>query len=517
MKKRPLTFILVLLISIPLLAQRPIPEAGLNSLSPVEFQKHLEYLSSDDMKGRDTPSPELDTCAHYIARFFRDHGLKPVGQEESYFQYFNVLRSQLSQPNDLKIMTDTGETTYQIKQDFVPIHFTANRKIEGPLVFAGYGITAPEYNYNDYANIDVTGKIVLVFTHEPQENDSTSIFDGKKMTDHSKLFEKAVNAREHGAIGMLVVTDPNNHRFRRPPNPWPSLMKRAPKDAVPLTVEEKMENKIVAMRIGKKLANAIFEGSGKTMEELQSLIDADLIPQSFEISDKIFIMETNLSFERQQTQNVVGLWEGSDEKGKNEILVIGAHYDHLGATNDTTIYNGADDNASGTVGVMSLAKAFHSAQIRPKRSLLFCAWAGEEKGLFGSRYYVNSDPLFPLENTVVNINLDMIGRNDSSEVTISGFTSSEDLKRMTLELNKSIGLEIDSSKAIRGSDHVPFYSKEIPVLGFFTGTHSDYHKPTDTVDKCFPEGAVQILQLVYKIAWQITDADELPKYQLPKQ
>jgi Zn-dependent M28 family amino/carboxypeptidase len=293
-------------------------------------------------------------------------------------------------------------------------------------------------------------------------------------------------------------------------------MKKAPKDAVPLTIEEKMENKIVTMRIGKQLADALFKGTGKTMSELHSLIDADLTPQSFEIPGKTIVMETTLSSERKPTQNVMGLLEGSDTELKEEIVVICAHYDHLGAPNDTTIYNGADDNASGTVGVMCLAKAFHACKERQKRSILFCAWAGEEKGLFGSRYYVNTSPIFPIEKTVTTINMDMIGRNDSSKVTISGFTSSDDLKEITINANEDIGLEIDDSKGIRGSDHVPFYQKKIPVLGFFTGFHPDYHKPTDTADKCFPDGAIQICKLVFKIAWNVADAENPPEYIEPE-
>jgi len=515
MKKRYVVLVLLLLIPLHLAAQRAVPVEGLESLSAEEYNTHLYYLASDEMRGRDTPSPELDSCAQYIARYFSQSGLKTVNDQQSYFQNFNLLRNKLAEPNSLKIITETGEVPYEIKRDFVPIHFTANRQVKGSIVFAGYGITAPEYKYDDYENIDVTGKIVLVFTHEPQENDTTSIFDGKKMTDYSKLFEKTLNAKEHGAIGMLVVTDPN-HRFRRPPNSWPSLMKKAPKDAVPLTIEEKMENKIVNMRIGKQLADALFKGTGKTMSELHSLIDADLTPQSFEIPGKTIVMETTLSSERKPTQNVMGLLEGSDTELKEEIVVICAHYDHLGAPNDTTIYNGADDNASGTVGVMCLAKAFHACKERQKRSILFCAWAGEEKGLFGSRYYVNTSPIFPIEKTVTTINMDMIGRNDSSKVTISGFTSSDDLKEITINANEDIGLEIDDSKGIRGSDHVPFYQKKIPVLGFFTGFHPDYHKPTDTADKCFPDGAIQICKLVFKIAWNVADAENPPEYIEPE-
>ncbi|MFC1502219.1 M28 family peptidase [bacterium] len=516
MKKLALIGLLLVIMMSALHAQVTVPKAGMKAISAEEFKSHLEYMASDEMRGRNTPSPELDTCAAYIARYFHANNLKPAGEDGSYYQYFNVMKSSLSEPNSLKLITDAGETVFEIKNDFVPIHITANRSVTAPVVFAGYGITAPEYDYDDYSDIDADGKIVFVFTHEPQEKDSSSVFDGTKMTDYSKLLEKAINARKHGAVGMLVVTDPNNHRFRRPPNVWPSLLRRPPKDAIPLVVEEKMENKVVAMRLGKDLADAVFEKTGKIMSELQTAIDSTLTPQSFQIPGLTVTMETNLTYDKTQTQNVVGLLEGRDSKLKDEVIVIGAHYDHVGATSDTTIFNGADDNASGTVGVMTLAKALSACPQRPRRSILFCAWAGEEKGLFGSRYYVDTAPLFPLENTVTCVNFDMIGRNDSSKVQVSGFTSSNDIKRVTLEANKSIGIEIDSSKAISRTDHVSFYRKEIPVLGFMTGFHPDYHQITDTADKCFPEGCAQICRLVYRIVWSLAEEDQRPKYKPPK-
>jgi hypothetical protein len=414
-------------------------------------------------------------------------------------------------PNIATTITASGTTTYEIKDDFVPLHLTANRKVSAPVVFAGYGITSPEYGYDDYEGVDVRGKIVFVFTHEPQEGDSSSVFDGKKMTDYAKPINKALNARDHGAVGMIVVTDPH-HRFRRPPNVWPSLMRRAPKDAVPLTLDEKMENRVVAIRIGKEFAQDLFEGTGKNMPEMQILIDSTLTSQSFEIPDKIVTIETTLAYERKPTKNVIAIWEGTDPRLKKEIVAIGAHYDHLGAPNDTTIYNGADDNASGTVGVMAVARAFTACGRRPKRSILFCLWAGEEKGLFGSRYYAGTDPLLSLENTIAYINLDMIGRNDSGRVHLAGYASSSDLRGIVESANSGIGLEFTERKEISRSDHVSFYRQDIPVLGFFTGYHEDYHKTTDTSDKCSPEGMTQISKLIFKIAWILAETENRPAF-----
>jgi len=483
-------------------------DSGIESISGQKIKQHLEFLTSDDMKGRDTPSPELDSCAQYIADQFKSYGCKPV-KGNSYFQYFNVTRNTLSEPNIFKLISGPDTVNYKIKNDFVPVYLTANRAVTGPVVFAGYGITAPEYDYDDYADINVKGKIVLIFTHEPQENDSTSIFDGIKKTEYSKILTKTLNAINHGAAGVILVTAPN-HPFRRPPNPWPSLLRHPVEDAVPLSVEEKQENKTVVMRISKKLAETIIEPMGKTLEQLQNSIDADLNPVSQLIPEISVSMQTTLKFNREQTKNVCGVLEGSDPELKQEYIVMGAHYDHLGVKNDTIIFNGADDNASGTIGVITLAKAL-SAE-KPKRSLLFCTWAGEEKGLFGSRYYANSAPLIPLEKTVTYINLDMIGRNDSSRVECSGIHTSPCYDDIIKKSAVKTGLEVEERKDISRSDHVPFYTKKIPVLGLFTGFHKDYHQPTDTIEKCSVDGMEQICRFIYYITDELANKEKTPQF-----
>ena len=190
---------------------------------------------------------------------------------------------------------------------------------------------------------------------------------------------------------------------------------------------------------------------------------------------------------------------------------------HLGTRADTVIFNGADDNASGTIGVMMAAKAFALSSKKPKRSVLFCAWSGEEKGLFGSRYYVDTAPLFPIEKTVFNMNMDMIGRNDSSFVEVAGYTSSDELEPLTKEMNEGIGLDLRiKERGISGTDFVPFYRKKIPVLGFFTGFHPDYHRATDTTEKCSPEGMAQIAKLAFKIGWAVADSQDRLQYKAPE-
>ncbi|MDZ7330783.1 MAG: M20/M25/M40 family metallo-hydrolase [candidate division KSB1 bacterium] len=506
-----LTLVLLTIFPIPYLIGQQVPSEGLRSITPEEMKAHVYYLASDAMKGRNTPSPELDSCAAYIAREFASYGLKSVGSEKSFFQRFNVLKTRLSSPNTLTLIIAGKDTSYQIKNDFVPLHLTANKKVTGPLVFAGYGITAPEYNYDDYRNIDATGKIVLAFVNEPQEKDSTSRFDGVKETDHSKLFIKVQNAKDHGAVGLLLVSTPT-HRFRRPPNPWPNLMRNAPEDAIPLTLEEASENQLVAMRIGKDLADDLLKGTGYSYEQIHRSIDETLEPFSFDIPDKLISMETALEAEKFPTQNVVGFLEGTDPLLKNEIVIIGAHYDHVGVSNDN-IYNGADDNASGTAGVLEVAEAFAHSKAKPRRSILFITFAGEEKGLFGSRYFT-IDPIFPIENIVAMLNLDMISRNDSNEVAIVGSKSSDELRAINEQCNQSIGLKLDydQDRYFMQSDHYSFYRKDIPVLFYFTKETPDLHKPSDDPEKIIPEKMARIGQLVFSTAWTVANRDERPKF-----
>ncbi len=502
-------FVLSLFIS-SLIGQE-IPKPGIASITPEEMKYHVSYLASDAMRGRDTPSPELDTCAAYIARQFHSYGIESFGEDDSYYQTFGLLKASLSEPNTFGLTGAGKDTVFEIKDDFIPLHMTANRKITAPVVFAGYGITAQEHDYDDYNGLNVKGKFVFIFKGEPQEQDSTSVFEGRKASEYSKLRIKVENAVDHGAIGLILVSSPKR-RFRRPPNPWPSLMRIKLKDAIPLTLEQKIEKRIVCVQIGRTLADALLEESGKTLEDLYDSIETSLTPQSFELTDKTVTIETNLKAKRTLTKNVAGYWKGSDPELKNEFVVIGAHYDHVGVISDS-VYNGADDNASGTAGILEVAQAFARSPERPKRSILFIAFAGEEKGLFGSRYYTEN-PLVPLDQTVAMLNLDMISRNDTNEVAIIGTLSSPDLKKINKEANTSVRMDLkyDQDRYFLRSDHYSFYRKGIPVLFYNTKDTPDLHKPTDDPEKIIPEKMARIGRLVFGTAWKVANRTERPNY-----
>ena len=473
---------------------------------------HVAFLASDEMQGRDTPSPELKKAAEYIAADFKQNGLLPVSEGGSYFQHFNTLKVKLDAPNALSVSTNGEENEFRIKNDFVPLHLSGSKTVDAPVVFVGYGIDAPEYGYNDYADIDVKDKVVLVLSNEPQQKDSTSIFDGAKNTDYSKLFVKVETALQYGAVGMLYIRNPNNNIGRRPPNSWPSLMRKKLKNfEVPLTLEQPQDQKLVAMAIGKKIGDALMgESTTTTLSDLQTLIDENLNPQSRELMGVTVNMTVSLHAETLPTQNVVGYIQGTDLK--DEFLVIGAHYDHVGVHHGE-VYNGADDNASGSAGVMEIAEAFATCGQKPRRSVVFMTFAGEEKGLYGSRYYTDN-PVFPIEHTVAMLNMDMISRNDSNEVAIVGWRTSEDLKKINEKENESINMKLDydQERYFRQSDHYPFYTKEIPVITYNTKTHEDLHKPTDDIEKIIPEKMARIGRLVFSTAWNLANTEGRPAF-----
>ncbi|MDZ7338745.1 MAG: M20/M25/M40 family metallo-hydrolase [candidate division KSB1 bacterium] len=511
---RTLRFVCVLLLlSSVAWPQVDVPPAGLASITPPEMYAHVAFLASDEMRGRDTPSPELRRAADYIAAEFARYGLSPTTRQRSFLVPFPLERVALSAPNSLVVIGPDGEREFAIKEDFVPIHISGSRQVEAPVVFAGYGITAPEFGYDDYQGLDAKGKYVLVMSQEPQEKDSTSVFDGAKDTEYCKVLVKAQIAIDHGAIGLLLVRNPNNSRFRRPPNVWPELMNRPPANIKPpLTLAGGQEGQLVAAYVGRELAEYLLAESGKNLAEWQRLIDEKCQPHSFPIADKRVRLQVTLSAEVDSVYNVAGYWEGADPALKEEVVVVGAHYDHVGAPGDT-IYNGADDNASGTAGLLEVAQAFATSGERPRRSLLFITFAGEEKGLFGSRYYADH-PLLPLDKTVAMLNLDMIGRNDSNMVAIIGSKTSSRLTELNKQANTLVGMELSYQwdRYFRQSDHYSFYRKQIPVLFFNTGDHPDLHRPTDDVDKLDPRKMAGVGKLVFATAWLVANDAQRPDF-----
>ncbi len=476
------------------------------AISPRSYQKDVDYLASPAMRGRGTGTPELETAAKFIAKVFRKANLKPL-EGHSYLQPFRVTTSaELGRDNRLSYTGGAaGETTLALEQDFIPYNFTSSGSLTGELVFAGFGITASEYGYDDYSGIDATGKIVLVLRDEPQEFDESSVFAGRAYTQHAQLFSKAVNAKFHGAKAVILVKDVDAH---------PTEEDRVAKFSSNAGPDN---TGIPFVEVSAAVAGRWFEMAGKNLRDLERAIDTDLRPQSFAFPDSLRLtVSTDVKRVEKTVHNVAGYLPGATP----EYIVIGAHYDHLGLGEQFsmepsaagTIHPGADDNASGTAGVMELAR-YYASRPRPKRGILFLAFAGEELGMLGSAYYVGH-PLLPLENAVAMINLDMIGRIRDGKVYISGFGTAAMFRPMLEEMRKDTDLNLDFSEqaGYGSSDHTSFTTRQVPVLFFFSGLHSDYHKPGDTPDKINSPQAVKLLQFIAEVTDRLSAGDRRPVF-----
>lgn len=484
-----------------------IPVKGLNQITEPLVKEFIDFLASDEMRGRSAPSKEVDKSANYIASKFKDFGVKPV--EGSYFQEIPFCSADLNVVECSFTLTKSDtKHEFAIKENFTPLFNTGNGRAAGELVFAGYGITAPEYNYDDYAGINVKGKIVLVLKQEPRQNDTVSaVFDGTRATKYSDLAYKIKNAAEHGAIGLLLVTDPlHNVAITAQGHLWNSLYSKG-KTSPAYNLCAERDKVVPAVQVNRDVINEIF-GSVDSLRSLQRNIDENLCPSSFPVPEIFVNLAVSVEKNEFPSNNVIGWIEGSDSQLKKEFVVIGAHYDHVGISSkpnhsNDSIMNGADDNASGTAAVMAVAKAFTESGKRPARSVVFILFTAEERGLIGSDYYTKK-PLFPLEKTVAMINLDMVGRNGNDTVFVIGQQYNPELAALVSDEIAKSELTRDEMPIdlYRSSDYYPFYKNGISAIGLTSGLHKDYHGVTDNPDKINHLKVQRIAQLTYNVAWK---------------
>ncbi|MCB8965023.1 MAG: M20/M25/M40 family metallo-hydrolase [Bacteroidales bacterium] len=509
MIKRLVSVSILLFVSVLVFSQT-VPQKGLSQITADYLKTQIDYLASDSLKGRNTPSPELDIAADYIARELERLGIKPVNG--SYFQTVPLCSKNLNTEECALSITDgSGMQSFNLKTDYTPFQNTADGAASGNIVFVGYGITAPEYNYDDYSGIDVAGKVVLVMKHEPREMDTCKVFEGRTDTRHSSIEAKLKNAMSHGAVALMVVTDPLNHVTITPQGySWPSLSKFKGSIVSPIVLYSH-EQSIPCVQVGESVINTLF-GSVDSLRSVQKHIDSTLSPASVEFHNISCSVKTKLSITHYTARNVVGQIEGADRKLKDEFLVVGGHYDHVGykekhKPGEDYIYNGADDNASGTAGVMAIAKAF-SVSKKIKRSIMFIFFAGEEKGLYGSEYYTEN-PLRPLSKTVAMLNLDMISRNGDS-LQVLGDKYNPELAAIVKDENKHVGLMlVDLGEGYFGaSDHANFFKKDISSIFFFSGTHNDYHTVRDNPDTVDHVKAEKTARLAFRTAWRIVNENK---------
>ena len=483
--------------------------ASPQQFDPESYLRHVKYLAGDELKGRANGTPELDRAADYIAEQLRASGLAPAGDHATFFQKLSLTTgSELGPNNKLTIRLNSRSVPAALRGDFIPIAMGDKNSIEGPLVFAGYGITADEFSYDDYKSLDVTDKVVLVLAHEPRENDDQSPFNGRQLTVHGTDNSKVINAKYRQARAILIAQDPANH-----PDAQNDLL-------IPGLGEQVDDLGIPALRISRDLAQKIMDSEKKNLLELQKQIDEQVSPASFTFGAASVQIQLDIKRVRSEVRNVAGLLPGTDPRLADETVILGAHYDHLGRGGRSSmepqsigqIHNGADDNASGVAGLIELAAKLSRPAAPRRRSYLFIAFAGEELGLHGSGFWTNH-PGRSLEKVVAMLNMDMIGRSSDDVILLSGAGTSPDFPKLAEQASAQAGLKVKPSPSGYGSsDHQSFYLKKIPVLFFFSGLHADYHRPSDDWDKINAAGATRILEMIYAIATQLNVMDSRPQF-----
>jgi hypothetical protein len=472
---------------------------SLSSAAEDIFQSRVRYLASDELTGRGVDTPGIKLARDYLAREFTRFGLVPGGDDGTYFQTFSVTTGvAIKQPTSLVL---NGGTALALESDWTPLGLSASGRIHAPVTFAGYGITAKDYGYDDYTGIDAKGKIVLVLRYEPPPKDEKSPFQKwPRYSNYATLRAKVNNARDHGALGMILVD-----------------LHSPQKDALISLrgVVSRSDNNFIAAQLKREIAERWFEAQAFPLSSAKEKIDREEKPHSLALSELEVTLQVTLEPIRERAENVIAILPGSDPVLKNENIVIGAHYDHLGfgyyGSRDTSmegrIHHGADDNASGTAVLLQVAQQLARSNPNPSRTIVFAAFSGEEVGLLGSRHYVEHPP-FPLSTTRAMLNLDMVGRLRDNRLTVFGTRSASELSGIVNAAAPPLGLEITESDRVGRSDHMSFYNKKIPSLHFFTGSHPDYHRPSDTWDKLNTEGMARISDLLTATAQKLAGIRE---------
>jgi hypothetical protein len=496
--KNLVTLILLIFTSTVLSQQSTNPE-----ITSTEIKEHIRFLASDDLKGRDSGTEEIKEAADYISKEFQAYGLKPLFNG-AYLQEFPFIKTiELTDKNSLSLNSNGKEVIPRLNEEYITVPFSGNADVSAKLVFAGFGISASDLEYDDYADIDVKDKIVIVFRNTPEPNVPHSEFDA-----HSPLRKKASVARDKGASGIIFI------------NPYDE--NKTSDDLVEFSFDRGGSvGGFAAVSIKRSFIEELLEAEGISLKEVFDNIVATKKPSSFELKNALAKISTEVKEVEAISWNVGGFIEGTDPELKKEWIIIGAHFDHLGMGGDGSLYrgdepqihNGADDNASGTTGVLELAEKFVSEKDKLKRSVAFFTFSGEELGLLGSNYLVNNLP-FPSEDAITMVNMDMIGRLKDSSLIVYGTGTSSNWKNILNNHNK-YGFKLTfNDEGFGPSDHSSFYGKKIPVLFFFTGTHEDYHKPSDDTEKINFAAEENILNYVYDIVADIDQNPERPDYLL---
>jgi hypothetical protein len=557
-----LTF-LVLVAFVPFLGSLPqtgLPEtvpdrmkAGFESIRSLDSASYLTFISSEELEGRDTPSKGQAIARRYIESLYRTWGIIPMGDSagsgRSYEQRIPLVIKTYGPGTSLELISPAAIQEYVSDRDFsfvMGADFAGT--IEGPAVFAGYGVSAPDLGYDDFAGIDVRNKIVLVAAGRPGGKRPDSPFNSR---DNWARFEGRRTPAENCArllagkgAAALIVADDSLDRLVSP-HGYKSggrIMSSSNRVFSPaLSVVDPM---VPTFWVSMRIAEAAFRAAPKSFAETIQKIDMDLKPASIDLAGLRVRIKVEMDQKISACGNLLGMIEGADPELRREYVVIGAHLDHVGINKEGYVFPGADDDGSGSVGVLQIAKALAANPEKPKRSILFAHWTGEEKGLVGSRYFLRFPPV-PLKDIAAYINLDMISHDSAlrefqeeaetfhlskeeidriqgdPKKLLLAYVSlpSPDFRALIMNTNSAfVGLDLiplASFPMLGNSDHYFFAVKRIPSVFFFTGSNETTHSPLDTVERINAEKMAQVVRLAYLLAFATADQTARPRWEQP--
>lgn len=529
----------------------------------------VKYLASDELEGRGVGTKGLDLAADHIRNQFQKSGLNVTSVKGGAFQEFQMTtKTNLGSPNKLVFTDTTGKAReLTLGTEFTPMSFGGAGTVAGEIVFCGYGIDAPDQKYNDFDGVDLKGKIALIMRREPRQSHPQGNFTGQPhgVSVHSSLTSKLSQATGRGATAVIFVDDPFSARdalkksretllkqyadltnktesFLAIPADQAEMREKTHKQLQETIKVIRDQEKLIqqgepdtltrfgygggdgsrstpVLQIKRSVADELLKASLKTdLATLEAQIDQDLKPRSQVVTGSTASLQVSIDRVQATVKNVIGVLEGEGPLAQ-ETVVVGAHYDHVGrggagslAPGSSEIHNGADDNASGTALLMELSRRIGSRGTKLPRRVVFIAFTAEESGLIGSARYCQ-EPVFPLEQTVAMLNLDMVGRITDNKVTVFGTDTSPVWKTWLPDLGKKNKLDLAfKPEGFGPSDHSSFYAKKIPVLHFFTGTHNDYHRPSDDWDKINTLGMNHLADLMEELLLKTIEVPERPAY-----
>jgi hypothetical protein len=515
MKKLNLIILLLCLLPFASFAQKK----SLASIDQKDLKSYMMFFSSDELQGRETGTRSNDEAALFIKSNLMRLGLKPAPGMDDFFQKIPMISTKIDRNNSGLFITGNNDETLFSTDSIVTFSFPSESKsITGKLVFAGYGYKDKSGEYNDLRDLDLKDKIVLIMTRTPGDVKSDT---GKEIFNNNIEAPKIMSIIAGGAKAVLLVYDPA-HRFR---NAWESgIAEMLPSGRTVLKGEKDFSMPGQISFITQTAASALLKPAGSNLAEMQEKIANTGAPVSSEIPDITVTLKSNVERKEFFAPNVIGILEGSDPVLRNECVVYSAHFDHTGISQSGEVNNGADDNASGSMALLEVAEAFMNLEKRPLRSVVFAWVNAEEKGLLGSQYYTDN-PVFPMEKTVVDINLDMVGRSkmpsdtgkffgmpldisNPGEIYVYTAHESSELLKMMYAAAEKAGLKvIDKGKNIEygSSDHASFMSKGVPALMVHSGVHADLHSPRDDYDKIDFDKMEKASKMVFLIGLNVAN------------